>query len=121
MRLFMGIVAAILFALAGYLMVTIESEAGNTVAEAFYNAVGVLSFGLAALSVAVALPPTVLAGVSAIANEGPVSRVTGWYPDGERLCPHCGQKVAADRKTHCNRCGRPLVVRRTESEPVEGL
>lgn len=43
-----ALVAVLLFLLAGVQMLGLESEAGNTVAEAFYNAVGLLSiaFGL---------------------------------------------------------------------------
>lgn len=51
-----ALLAAGLFANAGAEMINLESQAGNTVAEAFYNAMGVFAFGMAALSVAVAAP-----------------------------------------------------------------
>jgi hypothetical protein len=48
--------AAVLFAIAGFQMVTIEAEATfTTVDEVFYRAVGFLSFGLAALALAFGL------------------------------------------------------------------
>ena len=35
-------------------------------------------------------------------------RATGWDPDGARICPHCGKRVAPDRKLRCNNCGEEL-------------
>jgi hypothetical protein len=35
----------------------------------------------------------------------------GWDPL-TRICPSCGKKVAADRKSRFNHCGEPFVVRR---------
>jgi hypothetical protein len=46
------VAAAGAFALAGLNMVGLESQAGNTVAEAFYNAMGIFSFGMAGLVLA---------------------------------------------------------------------
>ncbi|MEA2621882.1 MAG: hypothetical protein QOH61_792 [Chloroflexota bacterium] len=50
----LAIVAAAIFAYAGFQMVELRTVGGNTVAELFDNAVGILSFGLAALSMAYA-------------------------------------------------------------------
>ena len=57
-RAVLGIAAAIAFAVAGYQMVSLHSQAGNSIAELFDQAVGILSFGLALLSVAIAAPST---------------------------------------------------------------
>lgn len=54
-RLTMALVAAGLFAYAGVQMVGLRSVGGESVAEYFYQAVGWMSFGLAALSIAVGL------------------------------------------------------------------
>lgn len=54
-RLLFGIVAAIILAYAGYLMADMRSVSGDTLAEAFYHAVGFIAWGLAVLSVAVGL------------------------------------------------------------------
>ena len=29
----------------------------------------------------------------------------------DRICPHCGQTVAADRNRLCNHCGEPFAVK----------
>jgi hypothetical protein len=44
------VITAIVFVVAGIQMLGIRSVAGDTINEAFYNAVGVLSFGLAGLA-----------------------------------------------------------------------
>ncbi len=49
----LAIVAALIFAFAGIQLIGIHSIAGDTIAEAFYNAVGMMSFGFAALSLAI--------------------------------------------------------------------
>jgi hypothetical protein len=117
LRVIMGVVAAALFAVAGVQMLSLHSQAGNTVAEAFYNAVGLLSLGLAALSVAVAMPQTTAtAGPPRVESSLPQSlyasdpppdsadsgqltrRVAGWDPTGERACPHCRKQVAQNRR-----------------------
>lgn len=50
-----GIVGFLLFIFAGYQLVTMRSVSGDSLAEEFYHAVGWLSWGLAALSMAVGL------------------------------------------------------------------
>lgn len=45
-----GLVGVLVFAYAGLTMVNLQSQAGNTVAEAFYQAMGYFSFGMAALT-----------------------------------------------------------------------
>ena len=37
------------------------------------------------------------------------TRAEGWDPDGARICPHCGKRVAPDRKLRCNNCGEELM------------
>lgn len=119
MRLGLGLGAAALFAFAGYQMIVLESEAGNTVAEAFYNAVGWLSLGLAVLSVAVGIPhpvsdrPTIVAAEHSLyggAAKGGFVPIEGWAPTGSRECPSCSKTVAIGRETHCNHCGTQLLV-----------
>ncbi len=41
-----GLAVLLLFGDAGLQMITLQSQAGNTVAEAYYNAVGWATFGL---------------------------------------------------------------------------
>lgn len=55
-RSIFGLLAAGLFAVAGFQMLTLHSQGGNTVAEAFDNYVGIFSFGMAALSIVIATP-----------------------------------------------------------------
>src|SRR6476620_1449472 len=131
MRPAVGVFAAIMFLIAGWQMVSLQSEAGNTVAEAFDHAVGWFSFGMAALSVAIAIPHAVsvghwsphtnpsLASLTTSAQASPAGTLTdegyhlvpGWQPAGERICPRCSQKVAPYSTTHCNKCGFQLVTR----------
>ena len=129
MRLVLGLLAALVFAFAGYEMVNLKSQSGNTVAELFDNYVGIFSFGMALLSAALAVPsamsseraPTTHAvrdletapdltrspeGDSRIASLSPVA---GWNPSGDRICPSCVRRVADNRTTHCNHCGAQLV------------
>ena len=50
MKLFIQILAllsTILFLLAGFLLLNIESQSGTSIAEKFYNYVGIMSFGSA--------------------------------------------------------------------------
>jgi hypothetical protein len=49
-------------------MTSLESEAGNTVAELFDNAMGVFSYGMAALSIALSMPATPAAVQPAIGS-----------------------------------------------------
>ena len=41
----LAILSTIIFLIAGFLLFNIESQSGNSIAEAFYNYVGVMSFG----------------------------------------------------------------------------
>lgn len=53
MKLFlqvMGICSAVLFLLAGFLLLGIKSISGDSIAESFYHYVGFMSFGFALLS-----------------------------------------------------------------------
>jgi len=50
MKLFIQILAllsTILFLVAGFLLLSIESQSGKSVAESFYHYVGIMSFGSA--------------------------------------------------------------------------
>jgi hypothetical protein len=53
-KVLLSIVAAAILAFAGYQMVGLHSVGGNSVAELFDNAVGIMCFGLGALSLAYA-------------------------------------------------------------------
>lgn len=55
-RFVFGSLAALAFLWAGYEMTTLQSVGGNTVAEAFDHYVGYFSYGMAFLSLAIALP-----------------------------------------------------------------
>lgn len=54
-RTALAVVAAIVLAYAGISMITLRSVEGNTVAEIFDNAVGLMSIGLALLAAAYAV------------------------------------------------------------------
>jgi hypothetical protein len=43
-------------------------------------------------------------------NEPPVVPIGAWDPE-LRICPWCGKKVAADRKSRCNNCGEVFATR----------
>src|SRR6202008_1875256 len=111
---------------AGYQMVSLHSQAGNTIAEAFDQYMGIFSFGMSLLSITVALPPSLPtpAPVTAAGNlphptqsaPSPTQdlvAVEGWDPDGARVCPSCGRPVSPRRTTHCEHCGFQLVRRQT--------
>lgn len=55
-RLGVAIVGALIFAFAGYQMLTLQSVSGDSVAEAFYNDMGWFSFAMGALTLLVGLP-----------------------------------------------------------------
>jgi hypothetical protein len=54
--------------------------------------------------------------LSASDDEPQVVPIAGWDPE-TRICPWCGKKVAADRKSRCNHCGELLATR--SSSPQE--
>ncbi|MEA2518274.1 MAG: hypothetical protein QOF49_354 [Chloroflexota bacterium] len=121
MRIIAGVIAAILFFIAGAQMVTLVSETGNTVAEAFYHSMGWFSFGLGALALTVALPAESLnASAWFVSSEQPAARrpagavgiaaVAGWNPIGARICPSCASPVSLGHNTQCDNCGAQLVV-----------
>lgn len=58
LRFVAGMVAAGIFIYAGNDMRDLESVSGDSVAEFFYHAMGLFSYGMAALSVLLAIPPT---------------------------------------------------------------
>jgi hypothetical protein len=41
--------------------------------------------------------------------------IGAWDPE-LRICPWCGKKVAADRKSRCNHCGELLATRASPPE-----
>ena len=47
---------------------------------------------------------------SASDNEPELVPTRGWDPE-VRICPWCGKKVAADRRSRCNHCGELLATR----------
>jgi hypothetical protein len=60
-RLAAGIVAAVLFVIAAQSM-DIHSQAGTSIDEAFYQAMGMFSYAMAALSITVAWPVNTVRG-----------------------------------------------------------
>ncbi len=53
---------------------------------------------------------------SASDNEPQLVPIGEWDPE-LRICPWCGKKVAADRKSRCNHCGE-LLAARSSQPPV---
>jgi hypothetical protein len=47
-------------------------------------------------------------------NEPQMVPIGAWDPE-VRICPWCGKKVAADRKSRCNHCGELLVTRSSQA------
>ena len=86
-RWIFGVITAIVFVVAGIQMLGIRSVAGDTINEAFYNAVGVLALGLAGLALL-------------IAASGGEARSD---PKKFRRCPLCHEVVwkSAARCPHC--------------------
>jgi hypothetical protein len=56
--------------------------------------------------------------LSASDNEPQRVSIGAWDPE-LRICPWCGKKVAADRKSRCNHCSELLVTR--SSQPQESI
>ena len=56
LRSVLGLVGAAVLAYAGMRMQSIQSVAGNTVAESFYQSMGLVAYGLAAVAAAWSLP-----------------------------------------------------------------
>ena len=52
----MGLLAALLLFVGGMQLVSLRSVSGDSVAEAAYNAIGWMAFGVSALAVAVVIP-----------------------------------------------------------------
>jgi hypothetical protein len=52
---------------------------------------------------------------SASGNEPQLVPFRGWDPE-VRICPWCGKKVAADRKSRCNHCGELLATRSSQRQ-----
>ena len=69
MKLFiqsLAILSTILFLIAGFKLLGIESQSGNSIAESFYNYVGIMSFGPAIFTGGLLI---VLAEKVGVANE----------------------------------------------------
>jgi len=69
MKLFiqsLAILSTILFLIAGFKLIGIESQSGNSIAESFYNYVGIMSFGSAIFTGGLLI---VLAEKVGVANE----------------------------------------------------
>ena len=100
----LGVVAAVVFVVAGAAMVGLRSQAGNTVAEAFYQAMGVFSFGMAGMALLAILildRLILLAGVT----EGETRSGADWKTCVECLepvrvlatkCPHCASDLLGE-------------------------
>jgi hypothetical protein len=52
---------------------------------------------------------------SASDNESQMVPTRGWDPE-LRICPWCGKKVAASRKSNCNHCGEVLATRSAQPQ-----
>lgn len=87
LRLLAGIVAAIVFIVAA-LQMNIHSVSGDTINEAFYQGMGLFSYGMAAFSIALAIPT---------GGDGPADRrhfgrcvaCRELVRRGASSCPHC--------------------------------
>ena len=55
----LGLVTAGVFGIAGFRMLALESQAGNTVAEAFYQGMGIVSLAMGGLTLLVAFAAAV--------------------------------------------------------------
>ncbi len=77
-RLVVAIVAAGIFVVAGNELRGLESVSGNSVAEAFYNKMGIFSYGMAGLSLLIGLP-----GAGTVMVESDPAPLESDYGDGE--------------------------------------
>lgn len=96
LRLILGILAALILLIAGVMMTGIQSVAGNTIDEAFYNAMGWGSIGLGAFALLVAIPGT-------HPSDYPRS------PASFKRCEECREVMRKDAQ-RCPHCGTPAVV-----------
>jgi len=97
-----GIITALVLVVAGVQMLGIRSIAGDTVAEAFYNAFGILAFGLAGIALMIGSIPAVESRTS----PQRFKRCTECHEVVYRVatrCPHCTTDLiaaeAADRSS----------------------
>ena len=90
-RLVLGIIGAVVLALAGVYLATVEAYLSDSILEIIAHGVGYISFGLAALTLAYALADRPRTGAA------------------YQLCPSCREPVAADAK-RCPKCLLPLGV-----------
>lgn len=97
-----GILTAIVLVIAGIQMLGIRSIAGDTVAEAFYNAFGILAFGLAGIALLVASIPA------------PEARTD---PKRYKRCTECNE-VIHRVATRCPRCTTDLVAAEREDRAL---
>jgi hypothetical protein len=72
--------------------------------------------GLVSLIVLLAARPRLGTFTPSASDNEPQRPIQGWDPE-VRICPWCGKKVAADRKSRCNHCGELLATR--SSAPQE--
>jgi hypothetical protein len=89
-----GLLAAALFAFAGFQMTSLQSQSGNTVAELFDNAMGWFSWGMAAISAAWAL-------------SAPVAEKDD-LRNGYKRCVECAEPVR-EAATKCPHCATDLI------------
>ena len=87
---------------AGVQMLALQSQAGNTVAEAFYNQMGWLGIGLAVLLLAIFV---------SLESRGPARPFLG----NAAQCPSCRQVISQEAEL-CPYCRVPL---RSHGAPTE--
>lgn len=103
-QVLLGLLAAGLFGWAGLQMTSLHSQSGNSVAEAFDNAMGWFSFGMGALSAAWAL-------------SGP-DRSDDLKP-GYKRCVECAEPIR-EAATKCPHCTTDLIEAEQGGEPPQG-
>lgn len=86
-----AVIGLLIVAVAGLKLISLESQAGNTIAEAFYNQMGWLGIGIGVLMLAVFLV--------AEARQRPRDSFSG--PAGE--CPNCHQFISREARS-CPYC-----------------
>ena len=94
-------VGMVVAAVAGFEMVSLESQAGNTVAEAFYNQMGLVGIGLALLLLAV-----FLAAERRVEHKPESAKP---FAGGPAACPDCRQIISEQAST-CPFCHARLSV-----------
>ena len=94
-----GLIAAAGFLVAGLNMLGLRSVAGNTVNEAFDQAMGVFSLGMSAF---------VVFGILAVNHLSSLLQPSGHEEEGWKTCVECLEPVR-EMATKCPHCGSDLL------------